>query len=143
MTGPFTATATITVHKDAASVWNALTDPAIIQRYFFGTKTFTDWRKGSPIVFRGEWEGKTYEDNGTILDIRPGKRIQYSYWSSMSGTPDIPENYATITYELNDAGPSTELTIMQQGIATAEQKEHSEKNWTMVMEALKKIVEET
>ncbi|MHB1048762.1 MAG: SRPBCC family protein [Bacteroidota bacterium] len=141
MPGTFSATVKITIHKDTTAVWNALTDPNIIKQYFFGTQTETDWKKGSPIVFRGEWEGKKYEDKGIILDIQPEKRVQYSYWSSMSGTPDRPENYSVITYELTNDGTSTMLTITQDGINTVEQKNHSEKNWKYVMEGMKKLVE--
>ena len=34
----------------------------------------TDWEEGSSLVFRGEWEGKAYEDKGTILEAIPGER---------------------------------------------------------------------
>lgn len=141
MPGQHTAKVKVTIHRNAAAVWNALTDPSIIKQYFFGTQTETDWKKGSPIVFRGEWEGKVYEDKGTILDVLPGKYITYSYWSSMSGAPDIPENYATITYDLTSEGTSTVVTMTQDGINTAEQKTHSEENWQYVLEGLKKLVE--
>ena len=143
MSKKFSATVRFEINADPAAVWKALTDPEIIKQYFFGTNTVTDWKKGSPIVFRGEWEGKPYEDKGTILDILPGKYVKYSYWSSMSGTPDIPENYATIKYELTKEGTSTVLTIIQNGIDTEERKNHSEETWKYVMGGLKKLVEGT
>ena len=52
----------IIINAPAAQVWKALTDPAIIKQYFFGTNVETDWKKGSPITWTGEWEGKTYQD---------------------------------------------------------------------------------
>jgi uncharacterized protein YndB with AHSA1/START domain len=125
----------------ASTVWDALTRPELIKKYFFGTDTETDWKKGSPIFFRGTWEGKSYEDKGTILDIVPQKLIQYSYWSSFSGTEDIPENYANITYELAPAKDGTTLTITQDGIESKEKLDHSEVNWTQVMEGMRKLVE--
>jgi len=137
----FTATVTIEINADAAAVWKALTDPAIIKQYFFGTNVVTDWKKGSPIYFRGEWEGKAYEDKGTILDIAPEKFVQYNYWSSMSGTPDLPEHYATIRYELTRKGTMTVLSIVQDGIASEEQIKHSEENWRLVIGGMKKLVE--
>ncbi len=137
------ATVHIEIFADPAAVWKGLTDPAMIKQYFFGTNVATDWKKGSPIYFRGEWEGKPYEDKGTILDILPEKHLHYSYWSSMSGTPDIPENYATIKYELTKDGASTVLTIIQDGVDTEERKNHSEETWKYVMGGLKKLVEGT
>src|ERR1700712_81221 len=85
-------------------VWVALTDPAIIAAYLFGTETITDWRPGSEIIFQGVYgENKehSYRDKGIILENVLHKTISYSYWSGFSGTEDSPENYATITYSLH------------------------------------------
>jgi uncharacterized protein YndB with AHSA1/START domain len=125
----------------AATVWHALTDKETIRQYFFGTEATSDWKAGSKLTFTGVWEGKTYEDKGTILESQPGKKLKYSYWSSFSGTEDKPENYANITYQLEEKGDTTYLTIIQDGIANEEAREHSRQNWTMVMDGMKKIVE--
>ena len=76
-----------------------------------------------------------------ILDSEQGKFVKYNYWSSMSGMPDIPENYATITYELAAKGNATILSIIQDGIDTEERKTHSEQNWLAIMGGMKKMVE--
>lgn len=142
MPGKLSAIVVIEIRASAAEVWKGLTDPEIIKRYFFGTEASSDYTKGSPIYFRGEWEGKTYEDKGTILEVAENSLLRYNYWSSMSGMPDIPENYAVITYALKENGASTILTIQQDDIGTEEQKSHSERNWEMVMGGLKKILEQ-
>src|SRR3954469_7535555 len=90
----------ITINAPAQKVWQALTDPAIVKQYFFGTNVQSDWEKGSPITWTGEWQGKQYQDKGTILDITPGKYVKYSYWSSMGGTEDKLENYQNVSYDL-------------------------------------------
>lgn len=141
MSNNLIATATIEINAPAEKVWDGLTNPEMIRKYFFGTEAKSDWKKGSPITFSGEWEGKKYQDKGTILDIEEPKFVKYDYWSSMSGTEDIPENYATITYRLSSHGDSTTLTITQEGVATPEAKEHSESNWSAVFEGLKKLLE--
>jgi uncharacterized protein YndB with AHSA1/START domain len=131
----------ITLHAPAEKVWDALTDPAQIKKYFFGTETKTDWKVGHPITFEGEWEGKKYKDKGTIMDFKPKKMLRYNYWSSMTGIEDKPENYVPITYELDSKDSETILTITQENIPTEEMKEHSLKNWKKVLEGLKKVVE--
>ncbi|MFA6438203.1 MAG: SRPBCC family protein [Bacteriovoracaceae bacterium] len=141
MASTFTAAVTITINADASAVWKALTDPAMIKQYLFGTQTDTDWKQGSPIYFRGEWQGTTYEDKGTILDNQPGRLISYTYWSSMSGTPDIPENYAVVTYELEQRQDGVALTIRQRGIRSEESRKHSEQNWGSVLNAIKILIE--
>ena len=122
-------------------VWNALTKPEIIKQYFFGTQTNTSWKKGSPITFEGEWEGKSYRDKGTVLDIQKNKLIKYSYWSSMSGIEDKPENYVIVTYNLVENENDVELTITQENIPDEKTREHSEANWRKVLNDLKKLVE--
>ncbi|HAP34682.1 MAG TPA: ATPase [Bacteroidetes bacterium] len=141
MSNNFIAKIDIEINADTATVWKWLTSPELIKKYFFGTQTESDWKKGSPIYFRGEWEGKKYEDKGTILDIQPGKFVKYDYWSSMSGKPDIPENYATVSYELTAKGNATILNIIQDGIDSEKSKEHSEQNWNAIMGSMKKMIE--
>ena len=122
-------------------VWEALTTPSIIKQYLFGTDTVTEWEKGGPIAFKGEWEGKTYEDKGTILDIKNSKLIKYSYWSSMSGIDDKPENYMIVTFEISGADNRVTLTLTQENIPDEKTKTHSAENWEKVLANLKQIVE--
>lgn len=136
-----TLTTSISIHAPLAKVWHALTDPAEIKKYLFGTDTITDWKVGSPITFSGEWEGKAYQDKGTILEIEKEKILKYNYWSSFSGTEDKPENYANITYRLEEKDGVTVFTLVQDGIRNAEAREHSEQNWKMVLNALKELLE--
>ncbi|WP_431200822.1 SRPBCC family protein [Mucilaginibacter sp. P25] len=91
--------------------------------------------------FSGEWGGKKYEDHGTILDIDPGTFVKYSYWSSMSGTDDKPENYANVTYNLTENNGETELTVTQDNVKNEEAKAHSEQNWKGIFEELRKLIE--
>ncbi|MEO6166025.1 MAG: SRPBCC family protein [Chitinophagales bacterium] len=136
-----TANAITTIHAPLPKVWDALTKPEIIKQYFFGTNTITDWKIGSPIVWKGEWEGKTYEDKGVVLDLQPNKLISYTYWSSMAGKEDKPENYATVTYKLRDEGSNTGVSIIQNNITDEKTRQHSEQNWNMVLENMKKLLE--
>ena len=121
-------------------VWEALTSPSIIKKYFFGTNANSDWKPGSPITFTGEWQGKSYQDKGTILENQPGKLLKYKYWSSMSGIEDKPENYVTITYEVSGNG-STDLAISQENIPDEKTKTHSEENWNKVLDNLANLLE--
>src|SRR4051794_23634831 len=113
MANNLTSTNSISIHAPASKVWQALTDPAQIKQYLFGTNAKSDWKKGSPITYTGEWEGKTYEDKGMIIDIIPEKKLHTTYWSSMGGTEDKPENYNNVVYELSPEGNDTKLTITQ------------------------------
>jgi uncharacterized protein YndB with AHSA1/START domain len=133
------AQASINFHASIEQVWEALTNPEIIKQYFFGTNTITDWKVGSPIKFKGEWEGKSYEDKGTILEMQNNKLIKYDYWSSMSGIEDKPENYVIVSFQLSGEDENVMLTVLQENIPDLKMKTHSEENWNMVLQGLKKL----
>jgi uncharacterized protein YndB with AHSA1/START domain len=141
MNNKFTAQATTLVNAPASKVWDALTNPSLIKQYLYGTEVTSDWKVGSPIIYRGEWEGKSYEDKGEILQIEPDKLLVSTFWSSLAGLPDTPENYKTVRYELSHEGSRTKLTITQDNNDTQEEANHSEQNWTTVLDKLKELLE--
>jgi uncharacterized protein YndB with AHSA1/START domain len=137
----FIATATTTIRAPASKVWQALINPEIIKQYLFDTEVISDWKVGSPILYRGEWQGKPFEDKGKILQIEPEKSLVSTHWSPLSGVPDTPENYHTVSYTLVENGDSTEVTITQDNNASEEEKNHSEQNWRFVLDGMKKLLE--
>jgi uncharacterized protein YndB with AHSA1/START domain len=137
----FTATARITINAKRDRVWDALTNPALIKEYLFGTNAVSDWKVGSSITYSGVWEGKPYTDKGKILEAEPDRILKSTYWSGMSGKPDTPENYNTVTYALSESNGQTTLTITQDNNPTKESADHSEANWKMVLESMKKLLE--
>jgi uncharacterized protein YndB with AHSA1/START domain len=141
MNNEFIAKATTIIHAPVSKVWQALVNPEIIKQYLFNTEVISDWKVGSPILYKGEWEGKAFEDKGEILEIEPEKVLKSTHWSPLSGVPDIPENYHTVTYTLSDRGDSTEVTITQDNNATEQEQAHSEKNWKTVLEGMKSLLE--
>jgi uncharacterized protein YndB with AHSA1/START domain len=141
MSKSFTATKSVTINAPAAKVWDALTNPELIKQYFFGVEAESNWKEGSTIIYKGEWQGKTFEDKGIILKIEPGKMLVTNYWSGFSGLPNKPENYQKVTYELSEAAHKTTLAITQENIPTEKSRDDSEKNWDMVLDNLKQLLE--
>jgi uncharacterized protein YndB with AHSA1/START domain len=136
------ATASIVVNGSSESVWRALVTPEAIKQYMFGTNAVSDWREGSSIVWKGEWQGRSYEDKGVILQLRPPKTLQYSHFSPLSGLSDEPQNYHTVTIELSGEGTQTRVSLTQDNNATEPEREHSEMNWQAMLAALKAFVEQ-
>jgi uncharacterized protein YndB with AHSA1/START domain len=131
----------ITINATADKVWNALTDPGLIKKYMFGTTVISDWKEGSNIIWKGEWEGKTYEDKGVILQLKPKRKLQYSHFSPLSGLPDKPENYHTVTIDLKEKDEQTVVNLAQDNNETEEARQHSEKNWEMMLQSLRDLLE--
>src|SRR5262245_26314307 len=114
------ATATMNIGVPTDRVWTALVTPEAIKKYFFGTNVISDWKEGSPIVWKGEWQGKAYEDKGTILKFAPGRTLQFTHFSPLSGLADKAENYHTVTIELADEGTATRVALSQDNNRTEE-----------------------
>ena len=135
------ARASVHIDAPASKVWAALTDPEQIKQFMFGADVHTDWKPGSPISFTGSYQGKSYEDKGEIVECVPEDRLVHTYWSSMAGEPDSPENYKTVSYTLQDDGHGTRLTLTQDHNGSTEARQHSEENWRKVLEGVKKVAE--
>lgn len=136
------AKASTTLDAPIERVWEALTNPKLIRQFMFGTEAVSDWKAGSPIVWKGIWQGKSYEDKGTILKIEPPHLLQYSHFSPLSGVPDLPENYHTLTYVLTTRGAKTLVELSQDNNASDEEVQHSTGMWEQLLVSLKKVVEE-
>lgn len=136
------AKASTTIDAPIERVWDALTNPELIKQFMFGTEAVSNWKVGNPIVWKGVWQGKHYEDKGTILKIEPPHFLQYSHFSPLSGAPDLPENYHTLTYELTEKGNNTLIELSQDNNATADDVKHSQEMWQQLLVSLKKVVEE-
>lgn len=135
------ARASTTIDAPIAEVWDALVNPTMIKQYMFGTEVTSDWHQGSAIVWKGEWKGRHYEDKGTILQLESGRRLQYSHFSPLSGLPDSPDNYHTVTIELSPSASATNVSLWQDNNPTEQAREHSEENWKMMLTNLKALLE--
>lgn len=131
----------LTINAPLERVWAALTQPELVKQYFFGTDLVTTWEPQTPIYFRGEWDGKPYEDKGTVLSFVPLQSLVYNYFSSWSDLEDKLENYQIIRYRVKPLGAKTVLIIEQHNIDTIDKKVHSLQNWKSLMVEIKKLLE--
>lgn len=141
MTKGLVAKASITIYAPATTVWDALVNPKVIKQYMFGTDVISEWKEGGSIVWKGMWQKRSYEDRGVILKLEPRSTLQYSHFSPLSGLPDLPENYHTVTIRLTHKANQTRLSLAQDNNPTEEARDHSKKNWEMMLTNLKKVVE--
>ena len=136
-----TAKASVSINANPSEVWKAITTPAMIKKYLFGTNVSSDWKEGSAVTYEGEYQGKKYHDKGIIKKVEPGKILQSTYWSSMGGKEDKPENYNLVTYKLSQKDDKTVVTLTQDNVNSEKEKEHVTGNWKGVLKKLKEVVE--
>lgn len=122
-------------------VWALLTQRGPDPDIMFGSEVVSDWRAGSPIRWRGEWEGRRFEDKGEVIEIDPPRRLVVTHFSPMSGDEDVPENYHRVTYTLERAGSATRVALEQDGNKTDSAAEHSAANWQGMLDGLKRAAE--
>lgn len=142
MNETLTAHASIDIKASPSRVWEGLTNPDLVRQYLFGAEVISDWKVGSALTYRGEWEGNTYEDTGEIVQIEPGKLLQATYFSPLTGLPDLPENYMLITYALEETPEGTRLSVTQERCRSEEARAQSESNWHGVLSNLKGLLEQ-
>lgn len=132
----------VKINASESKVWDGLTNPQIIKKYMMGASVDSEWKKGSKITWEGEMKGKKYEDKGEILEIDPTKKLMYSHFSPMSGEKDVPQNYHTVTMSLSGDNKQTTVYLSQDKNKTEKEKDESQKNWKMMLDGLKKVLEE-
>lgn len=135
------ATADIDIAASPALVWRALIDPAQIKEYMFGSVVETDWAPGSRIVWKGEYKGTPYEDEGEIVAVEPERLLVLTHFSPISGQPDLPENYHALRYELAPRGDGTHLSLSQDHNSSEDEAARARDTWSMMLAGLKEFVE--
>ncbi|WP_411822012.1 SRPBCC family protein [Leptospira sp. 'Mane'] len=123
------------------TVWEVLTSPKYIKEYLYGTDAISDWKKGSPLIFKGEWEGRAYEEKGVILEFQKPDSFKYTYFTAFFELPELPENYAIIENKLTVAGDTVTIHLSQSGFTSEEKVKHSIDSWNHCLEIIKKTAE--
>jgi uncharacterized protein YndB with AHSA1/START domain len=125
---------TITVDAPAAEVWNALINPILVEQYMMGTHVESDYKVGAPIHWRGEINGKPYDDSGKILACEPNKNLGYSHTSG-GATHEI-------SIDLSTRSGKTDIRLIQTKNVDSKDQSTGEKFWKQTLEGLKKITEQ-
>lgn len=141
---PQSLTTTQRIHAPPATVWQALTQPALIQQWLaqpeVGVSIHTDWTVGSPILITG-FHHLPFQNRGLVLQVEPVKRLRYSQLSSLSELPDIPENYTIFDFQLSKIPEETLLTLTISQFATESIYKHVEFYWRITLVVLGRFIE--
>lgn len=150
MSKPLEIVNSIEILAPAAKVWEVLVNPSQTKKYMFGCETVSDWKKGSQLLWRGEYEGKEMIFvKGTILDIQPQKLLVYTTIDPNTDIDDKSENYLTVTYRLEEKNGQTNFTVTQGDYSTVADGErryqesyNNGEGWNPILVQIKKIAEE-
>ncbi|HEX3437176.1 MAG TPA: SRPBCC domain-containing protein [Pseudacidobacterium sp.] len=105
----------IEVNARPEALWRVLTENAFIQQYMFGCVAETDWKPGSPLLWKGAADGKVYV-KGDVVKVEAPHRLEYTVIDpNNSAIADIPENYLAMTYEVRNNGGDSSIFELIQG----------------------------
>jgi uncharacterized protein YndB with AHSA1/START domain len=149
MSTPLIVKNSISINAPASKVWDALTNPEQTKKYMFGCETVSDWKQGSPLLWKGSQEGKEIVFvKGVIADIQPDKFLAYTTIDPNSAIDDVYENYLTVTYSLYEENGQTLFTVTQgdySKVAEGERRYNEAYNggegWNPILVQIKKLVE--
>jgi uncharacterized protein YndB with AHSA1/START domain len=128
------------ISADIGAVWEILVNPTRTGELFWGSTVESDFKVGSPIVWKGMWEGKPFEDRGVIKQVRRNALLQYTHWSTATGSAEDEGSHNLLTFRLSQEKQGVRVVLQHENIATKEMKEHSEQMWNQLLGNLKKMV---
>ncbi|MGE5378975.1 MAG: SRPBCC family protein [Bacteroidota bacterium] len=142
-TGDRIAEKTVQIDAPALRVWEALTNPPLMQKWMSETHIdiFTDWKVGNPIIIQGHLHSTKFQNKGTVLHFEPGKILRYSHLSSLSRLADEPRNYSIFEFLLAPLPEQTSLTLTLRNFPTESILKHLVFYWNVTLEILKKAIE--
>ncbi|HVV32126.1 MAG TPA: SRPBCC family protein [Vitreimonas sp.] len=120
-------------------IWDALTKSEFTKQFFFGRTVESDWKQGS------KWrlvmpDGKT-DVAGEVLISDPPRKLQVTW--VVEWLDDAPKDPAIITYEIEQIGDLSKLTMTQHTDAKIPRKflEGGRQGWAAILSSLKSLLE--
>jgi uncharacterized protein YndB with AHSA1/START domain len=133
----------IILNATLPEVWDALTNPEKTKEYFFHCKVLSDWKPGSPIMFKGRiFFFKKIELKGEILACERERLLKYTLHN---GEGDGVKSFSTVTMELTYMDSKTILNISDdvgRGEGAEKRYKRSVKGWDKVLQGLKELVDQ-
>ena len=149
MSTPLVVKSEITIEAPIEKVWEALTKPEWTKQYMFGCEALSDWKPGSPLLWKGNFNGvDMVAVKGHIISIDPGNSLVYTTIDPNNPViPDLPENYLTVTYHLEEQEGKTHFTATQGDYSTVADGAHRYKHtidgggWDPLLVRIKQLLE--
>ena len=122
-------------------VWDTLTNPNKTKLFMFNCEAHSDWKVGSDIKWKGNFNGYESGEKGVILELTENEHLKYSSIDPNFGIEDIPVNYLHITYDLKEIDGKTQLTTTIENFNDdADRIGHIAKGWdNIVLPAIEKL----
>jgi len=122
-------------------IWEAITTPAFVAQYFFGTRVESTCQVGSPIRYWSPDRSKLWGDN-TVLESDPPRRFSYT-WKSLYDAELAEEEESRVTWEIEpQEGGISKLTVIHDRLDGAPKTaDRVSGGWMLILSGLKTLLE--
>jgi uncharacterized protein YndB with AHSA1/START domain/DNA-binding transcriptional ArsR family regulator len=127
------------IRTQPEQVWQAITDPAFTQRFFFQTRVDAHWQPGAPLKY---WmrDGQLAVE-GEVLETDPPRRL-VTTWSFRSMPEAAADPPSRVTWEIEPMGEMCRLTLVHDQFPSETATYHSVGGgWPLVLSSLKSLLE--
>jgi len=125
------------IETSAEKLWQALTDGAFTERYWFGHRVASDWTPGAPFRFT-HTDRPTIE--GTVLVCDPPRKLSYT-WNPCSEEARR-EGLSRVTFDIEPQGTVVKLTVIHDELHEGGKTFSGiSLGWPMVLSNLKSLLE--
>ena len=141
-TEPVTATQVYQLYIKASpeQVWDAITNPEIVAKFFHGAQVESTYEVGTHIRCLSPDRSELWNDN-TVLECDPPRRLVFT-WRSLYDPEMAPEPESRVTWEIEgQPGGFSKLTLVHDRLEGSPKTAAGVKGWSYILSNLKTVIE--
>lgn len=130
------------LNTSAEKLWEALTKTEFTRQYWFDSSIESDWKVGSPVIFR---RGGKVTDEQVLLKCEPPRLLSYT-WHPVANEEYRNEKPSRVTFEIEPfgtvPGKAVKLTVTHDDFPeTSKVFQGITMGWPVVLSSLKSLLE--
>lgn len=141
-----TATATATqvyqlyIKATPERVWDAITKPELVAKFFLGAQIESTFEVGSPLRSFSPDRSEMWGDN-TVLECEPPTKLVQS-WRSLYDPELAAEPESRVSWEIEaQPGGFSRLTLTHDRLDASPRTAESVRGWSYILSSLKTLIE--
>jgi uncharacterized protein YndB with AHSA1/START domain len=128
------------IRADQERVWDAITNPAVVSKFFHGAQVESTYEAGSPIRSWSPDHSQLWGDN-TVLECDPPRKLVHT-WRSLYDPDLAAEAESRVTWEIEaQPGGYSKLTLVHDKLDASPKTAASVKGWSYILSNLKTVLE--
>lgn len=145
MVNDLVVTRSVVLNASPARVWEALTHPGMTKQYMYNCEVSSNWEAGGSVRWKGNYNGRTLDEAGEVMEVIPGKLLKYSGFDRLAEGDISRDGNIYITHELIPYGSKTKLlTTLEHFEGDESRAEYAAQQWDFeILPRLQTLVETT